>query len=155
VKHRHQYGPITRCLITLAEGMRLFNMNIVLASNANLSRAYNNFLYAGNELVGTSPASRTICNSTGRFFGGSSLALIFGLGVPALEAHTGTKASTEVNVGTSKELTLSAKNIGYLMCIVAAPTLLFQGLAQISARLEGWKGNIHETFSENDKQIRW
>jgi len=155
VKHRHQYGPVTRCFITLAEGMRLFNMNIVLASNANLSRAYNNFLYVGNELVGTSPASRTICNSTGRFFGGASLALIFGLGVPALEAHTGTKASVDVDVGTSEKLTLSAKNIGYLMCIVAAPTLLFQGIAQLSARLEGWKGNTSETFSSKDKQIRW
>lgn len=155
VKHRHQYGPITRCMITLSEGMRFFNMNIVLASNSNLSRVYNNSLYAGNELIGTSPASRTICNSAGRFFGGASLALIFGLGVPALEAHTGTEASRDFDVGTSEKVTLSAKNIGYLMCIVAAPTLLFQGLAQLSARLEGWKGNIHETFSAKDKQIRW
>lgn len=155
VKHRHQYGPVTRCFITLAEGMRLFNMSIVLASNANLSRGYNNSLYLGNELIGTSPASRTICNSTGRFFGGASLALIFGLGIPALEAHTGTKGSVDVDVGTSEKLTLSAKNIGYLMCIVAAPTLLFQGIAQLSARLEGWKGNTTETFSSRDKQIRW
>ena len=52
-KNIHQYGPVTRACIKIAEGMRLFNMNVVLASNANLSRIFNNTALFVNNAVGT------------------------------------------------------------------------------------------------------
>lgn len=155
-KHRHQYGPITRCLITLAEGIRLFNMSIVLACNANLSRVFSNLTYTAHELLGTSPASRTMCNSLGRFFGGAALAVIFGTVIPVAVAETGGGPSThDFGVGTPEEVTLSATNIGILMCILAAPTLLAQGLAHLSARLEGWRGDFSDSVSHEEKSFRW
>lgn len=154
-KHRHQYGPVTRCLITLAEGIRLFNMNIVLASNANLSRVFNNLAQTAHELLGTSPASRTMCNSIGRFFGGAVLAVIFGVAIPMAVTESGGSSTYDFGVGTSEPVTLSATNIGILMCILAAPTLLAQGLAHLSARLEGWRGDSSDSVSSNEKSFRW
>lgn len=150
VKNRHQFGPITRCFITLAEAVRVFNMGVILSSNGNLSRLCNNLLYTGNELLGTSPASRTMCNSAGRFFGGAALALIMGLAIPSGVGEI------EFGGGDSDPVTISPKSIGVLMCIVAAPTLAFQGLAILVGKLEGWKGDIKPTLNRGDtKAFTW
>ena len=155
VKHRHQYGPITRCFITLSEGMRMVNMNLVLACNANLSRGFNNVFHVLHEMLGTSPAARTICNSLGRTFGGAALSAIFGILIPYVEGKTGDSSSYDFSVGKGEDVTLSAKNIGILMTILAAPTLLCQLVATISARLEGWKGDIHDSVNKKDVCVRW
>ena len=142
-KNIHQYGPVTRACIKIAEGMRLFNMNVVLASNANLSRIFNNMALFVNNAVGTSPASRSMCNSLGRFFGGAVLALIFGTFIPIAADATGSPStvSTEGNFPVNFSMT----NIGILMFLLSTPTLLVQGLAHVAARIEGWEGNINKT----------
>ncbi|WP_341710686.1 hypothetical protein [Limnobacter sp.] len=142
-KNIHQYGPVTRACIKIAEGMRLFNMNVVLASNANLSRIFNNIALLAHNAVGTSPASRSMCNSLGRFFGGAVLAIIFGTFIPIAADATGSPStvSTEGNFPVNFSMT----NIGILMFLLSTPTLLVQGLAHVAARVEGWKGNINKT----------
>ena len=142
-KNIHQYGPVTRACIKIAEGMRLFNMNVVLASNANLSRIFNNMALFVNNAVGTSPASRSMCNSLGRFFGGAVLALIFGTFIPIAAYATGGPSTVSTNGNFPVDFSMT--NIGILMFLLSAPTLLVQGLAHVAARIEGWEGNINKT----------
>ncbi|WP_341714854.1 hypothetical protein [Limnobacter sp.] len=142
-KNIHQYGPVTRACIKIAEGMRLFNMNVVLASNANLSRIFNNTALFVNNAVGTSPASRSMCNSLGRFFGGAVLALIFGTFIPIAADATGGPSTVSTNGNFPVDFSMT--NIGILMFLLSAPTLLVQGLAHVAARIEGWEGNINKT----------
>jgi len=142
-KNIHQYGPVTRACIKIAEGMRLFNMNVVLASNANLSRIFNNMALFVNNAVGTSPASRSMCNSLGRFFGGAVLALIFGTFIPIAADATGGPSTVSTNGNFPVDFSMT--NIGILMFLLSAPTLLVQGLAHVAARIEGWEGNINKT----------
>lgn len=142
-KHIHQYGPVTRACIKLAEGMRLFNMNVVLASNANLSRVFNNMALFVHNALGTSPASRSMCNSLGRCLGGAVLALIFGTFIPLAAETTGSPStvSTEGNFPVDFSMT----NIGILMFLLSTPTLLVQTVAHLAARMEGWNGNTNKT----------
>lgn len=148
LKNRHQFGPITRCFITLSEAVRVFNLGVVLSSNGNLSRICNNVLFMLNEWVGTSPASRTMCNSAGRFFGGAILAIALAF-IPSF-------GDIDFGVNGPEEVTISPKSIGILMCIVAAPTLAFQGLAILVGKLEGWKGDIKPTLNSGDtKAFTW
>lgn len=142
-KNIHQYGPVTRACIKIAEGMRLFNMNVVLASNANLSRIFNNIALFVNNAVGTSPASRSMCNSLGRFFGGAVLALIFGTFIPVAADATGSPSTVSTNGNFPVDFSMT--NIGILMFLLSTPTLLVQGLAHVAARIEGWEGNINKT----------
>lgn len=139
-KNIHQYRPLTQALIKVAEGMRLFNMNVVLASNANLSRIFNNAALQIHRTLGTGPASRVMCNSIGRFFGGALLAVIFGTVIPVVADATG--GSTTVSTNDKLPVDFSVTNIGILMFLLAVPTLAVQGLAQLAARLEGWEGDV-------------
>ncbi|WP_394673214.1 hypothetical protein [Limnobacter sp.] len=142
-KNIHQYGPVTRACIKIAEGMRLFNMNVVLASNANLSRIFNNMALFINNSVGTSPASRSMCNSLGRFFGGAVLAIIFGTFIPIAADASGSPSTVSTNGNFPVDFSMT--NIGILMFLLSAPTLMVQGLAHLAARIEGWNGNINKT----------
>jgi hypothetical protein len=143
-KNIHQYRPVTRALIKIAEGMRLINMNIILASNANLSRIFNNAALLIHNTFGTSPASRSMCNSLGRFFGGAVLAIIFGTFIPAAADATGSPATVSTNGKLPVDFTMT--NIGILMFLLSAPTLMVQGLAHLAARVEGWEGNIAKSL---------
>lgn len=144
-KNIHQYGPLTRACIIIAEGMRLFNMNVVLASNANLSRIFNNMALLIHNTVGTSPASRSMCNSLGRFFGGAVLAILFGTFIPIAADATGSPSTVSTNGNLPVDFSMT--NIGILMFLLSTPTILVQGLAHVAARLEGWNGNISKTVS--------
>lgn len=152
-KNIHQYGPVTRALIKIAEGARLINMNIILASNGNLSRIFNNIALFIHNAVGTSPASRSMCNSLGRFFGGAVLAIIFGTFIPIAADATGSPStiSTNGNFPVDFEMT----NVGILMFLLSAPTLLVQGMAQLAARIEGWEGNIRKDVPKGVPAFRF
>ncbi|MFN7505628.1 MAG: hypothetical protein ACK5Q1_08705 [Limnobacter sp.] len=142
-KNIHQYGPVTQSLIKISEGMRLLNMNVVLASNANLSRVFNNMALGIHGTLGTGPASRSMCNSVGRFFGGALLAVIFGTFIPVAADATGHPSTISTNGKLPVDFSMT--NIGILMFLLSTPTLLVEGLAQVAARLEGWNGNIIKT----------
>lgn len=152
-KNIHQYGPVTRACIKIAEGMRLFNMNVVLASNANLSRIFNNIALLIHNTVGTSPASRSMCNSLGRFLGGAVLAIIFGTVVPIAADATGSPSTVSTNGNIPVNFAMT--NIGILMFLLSAPTLLVQGLAHVAARVEGWNGNINKTVENGVPAFRF
>lgn len=145
--HIHQYGPVTQTLILIAEGLRIVNMNVVLASNANLSRVFNNATSNAYSIVATGPASRSIGQSVGRCLGGLSLASITGFAIPSAAA-----GETNVN-GT--ELKYDYSNIGLLMFAVSIPTILVMCLAQAAAQLEGWKGNISKQIPQGQKTYRF
>jgi hypothetical protein len=151
----HQYKPITRSLMILAEGMRLVNMNIVLASNANLSRIFNNIASSIQTTLGTGPASRSMCQSAGRFFGGALLAIIFGTFISIGADSTGQPSSVPLDLGSNRTVDVSFSNIGILMFILAVPTLLVKGLALAAARVEGWEGNIHKTAKPSPTNFDW
>jgi hypothetical protein len=142
-KNIHQYRPVTKSLIKVAEGMRLFNMNVVLASNANLSRIFNNGALQVHRTVGTGPASRVMCNSIGRCLGGALLAVIFGTVVPIAADATG--SPPVISTDGKLPVDFSVTNIGILMFLLATPTLAVQGLAQLVVRIEGWEGNVRKT----------
>lgn len=153
--HIHQYGPVTHFLLKLADAMYLFNMNIVLASNANLSRVFNNLAIQIQRGLGTGPASRSMCNSIGRFFGGALLAILFGTAIPLAADGTGNAFTYNADVGTDSPVRFSVANIGILMFLLATPTLMVQGLAHVAARLEGWNGNIPKSLPAGVKAVKW
>lgn len=141
----HQYHGLTRKLILFAEGCRLFNMNVVLASNANLSRIFNNLALNTHRTLGTGPASRSMCHSIGRFLGGAVLAIIFGTVIPSF-------ANVEtLDVGTDAPVKFSVANVGILMFILSVPTLMLMGAAQGAAYIQGWKGNVAKQLPPNTK----
>lgn len=152
-KNSHQYRPLTRSLIRVAEGMRLFNMNVVLASNANLSRIFNNVALQTQRTVGTGPSSRVMGNSVGRFFGGALLAIIFGTVIPIAADATGHPSTVSTNGKLPVDFSMT--NIGILMFLLSTPTLAVQGLAQLAARIEGWEGNINKTVKKGTPTIKF
>ncbi len=155
-KNIHQYGPVTRSLIKLAEGMRLVNLHLVLASNSNLSRIFNNVSLTILGTLSTGPASRLLCGSIGRFFGGALLAFIFGTLVPVAADATGHPSEFDVNVGGDSTVRLSMTSIGILMFILATPTLMVQGLAELVARVEGWDGSMTKQLrSDSGPSFAW
>jgi hypothetical protein len=148
-KNMHQYHGITRGLVLLAEGLRIFNMNIILASNANLSRIANNLASNGQRTLGTGPASRSMCHSVGRCLGGAVLAIIFGTVVPTFSSPE------NLDIGTNPSPQYSITNIGILMFLFSIPTLLAMGAAQGAAHLQGWKGNVVKELPPNAKHYNW
>ena len=145
-KHIHQYGPLTRALILTAEALRIFNMHIVLSSNANLSRVFNNATSSLYSAVATGPASRSMGQSVGRCLGGLALALIFGAAIPS--------GSGDVNINGT-DIKYNFKNIGLLMFAVSVPTILVMCLAQAAARIEGWQGDIAKQIPQNKKTYQF
>jgi hypothetical protein len=84
-----------------------------------------------------------MCNSVGRFFGGALLAVIFGTFIPVAADATGHPSTISTNGKLPVDFSMT--NIGILMFLLSAPTLLVEGLAQVAARLEGWEGNTIKT----------
>lgn len=175
VKNMHQYHGATRKLTLLAETCRIFNMNIVLASNANLSRIFNNLALNSQRTIGTGPASRSMCHSVGRCLGGALLAILFGTVLPSFSNVEGATTQTTdaagnvitnkaddtdaairpIDIGTNPPVTYSVANIGILMFIISVPTLLLMGAAQGAAHLQGWKGNVVKELPHNAKHYNW
>jgi hypothetical protein len=152
-KHIHQYPPLTRGLIIAAEAMRVFNMNVVLASNANLSRIFNNMAYNIQATVGTGPGSRSMCLSIGRCLGGLALALLIGTAVPDV-AGGGDNLDLNADVD-GKPVKFTVTNVGLLMFAISVPTILIMSLAQVAARAQGWEGDISKQVSRGDKTFTW
>lgn len=141
-KHRHQYKFVTRCLIKLSEACRLTAMNVVLAQNANLSRGFANSAATVQRTLGTGPASRSMCQSIGRAFGGAALACLIAFGFAGAAEATGHGYTLEMDVGQDVDASASAVNSGILMFLLSIPAFGLMLLATQTAKWEGWKGNI-------------
>lgn len=148
-KHIHQYHSLTKSLIKLSEGLRLIAMNVVLAQNANLSRCFANTAAGIQQTLGTGPASRSICQSIGRALGGSALAAILGVALPA--AASGHSYSFEMDVGQKTDASASASNAGIIMFLLSVPSMALMLLAMQTAKMEGWKGNICKQVPKGSK----
>ncbi|HEX4842642.1 MAG TPA: hypothetical protein VFV57_03155 [Limnobacter sp.] len=153
----HQYGAITRVLLRTADFMRMINLNVVLASNAQLSRCFNNLaLYSQRKLTG-GLASRSMCSAIGRFLGGALLATIVGFLIPAAAEATGDPYRFEGGV-PGNEITLDFASIGILMFLLSVPTLMVHGLAIGAACVEGWHGDRRKEPSKKiatGAAVRW
>jgi hypothetical protein len=141
-KHIHQYKFATRCLIKLSETLRLTAMNVVLAQNANLSRGFANSAATIQRTLGTGPASRSMCQSIGRAFGGTALACLTAFGFTSAAAATGHGYTLEMDVGTNVNASASAISSGIMMFLLSVPSFALMMLATQTAKLEGWKGNL-------------
>lgn len=150
-KHSHQYGLMTRSLIRLSESLRLLATTVVLAQNANLSRAFANAAASIQRTLGTGPASRSMCQSIGRFFGGAALAILIGAGIPAAAESSGAGYTLEMDVGTGSKAYASAVNSGILMFLLSIPSFILMGAASIAARNGGWEGNLSRKVPEGVK----
>lgn len=147
-KHNHQYKFVTRCLIKLSEACRLTAMNVVLAQNANLSRGFANSAATIQRTLGTGPASRSMCQSIGRAFGGAALACLTAFGFAGAAEATGHSYTLEMDVGTDVDASASAVNSGILMFLLSIPSFGLMLLATQTAKWEGWKGNIPKQVSK-------
>lgn len=141
-KHIHQYKFLTRCLIKLSEACRLTAMNVVLAQNANLSRGFANSAATIQRTLGTGPASRSMCQSIGRAFGGAALACLTAFGFASAAAATGHGYTLEMDVGQDVKASASAVNSGILMFLLSIPSFALMAVATQTAKWEGWKGNV-------------
>ncbi|HEX4879956.1 MAG TPA: hypothetical protein VFV39_08945 [Limnobacter sp.] len=153
----HQYGAFTRVLLRTAEFVRLINMNVVLSSNAQLSRAFNNVAMFAQRMTTGGVVSRSMCSSLGRFGGGATLAAAMGVAVPVAANATGDPSAFDVGV-PGHEITISFTNIGILMFLLSMPTLAFYGMAMGAAYLEGWKGDTQKALSkkvETGQALKW
>ncbi|WP_370262652.1 hypothetical protein [Limnobacter sp.] len=154
----HQYGIVTRTLLRASEACRVFNNSVVLSSNAQASRLFNNLFSSLQRFCTQSVASRTMCASLGRFFGGAAVTAIFGFAFPALAASTGGSLSTVQAVGGSN-VRISYTNIGNLMFLVSIPTLALQLAAKTFCYLANdWKGDIAKPVTAKagtDKAVYW
>lgn len=148
-KHIHQYKFATRCLIKLSEALRLTAMNVVLARNANLSRAFANTAATIQRTLGTGPASRSMCQSIGRSFGGAALACLFAFGIPAAANTTGHGYS--LDMGKDVDASVSAVSAGTMMFLLSVPSFALMSAAILTAKLEGWKGNVTKQVPKDVK----
>jgi len=142
--HIHQYKFGTRCLIKLSEALRITSLNVVLARNANLSRAFANTAATIQRTLGTGPASRCMCQSIGRAFGGAALACLFAFGFPAAAEATGDSYNLDIDVNQDTDASVSAVSTGILMFLLSIPSLALMLAATQTAKLEGWKGDVRK-----------
>lgn len=79
LKHRYQYGPLTRRLATASEACRRICPDLIQQKNAQVSRLFYKCIYKTANALTYSHPSRVMCFSAGRFLGGGTLAVIFAL----------------------------------------------------------------------------
>lgn len=142
--HLHQYGPITRALMTASNFIHDVNYNYLLAVNAQTSRLYNKASQAIQEKVLGQHSSKIACSALGRFLGGMTVTLVSFFGISALAALTGGGAAANgfQNSAAMGSAKMSWLVTGTLMTVVGIPAFALGLLAKAAARVEGWKGDI-------------
>ena len=100
LNNSHQYGPITRNLAFASAGLRIFNSEVVLSLNGQVTRPIAWLAGRITEKVFRAPNSRTTSFSIGRFFSSSFWAVMEGLG--AISAAGGEGFAFKDKQGSSK-----------------------------------------------------
>lgn len=156
-KNKHQYGSFTKKLVALGEIVRRVNMDIVLSSNGQLSRMFGNLCFLIHRGVGSSPPSRSISYSLGRFFGGALLAgltAVIALSIASTPTDSGASFDFEV-AGSTQPFTINFLNIGIIMFTLALPTLMVQEIVRLSVFFDNWKGNISKPLAPIHQRTTW
>lgn len=148
IANLHQYGPLTRALVKTSEALRFTAFNYLLATNVQSSRVFGAIARSIQNAVSSGPASRSLCHSLGRFCGGALVAAIFSVAVGGFIADS--SASTSWEMGSEK---VSYSQAGFMMAVFTAISLPLMIAAHITARMEGWRGNIDEKTSKHNPAI--
>lgn len=144
IANLHQYGPVTRALVNMSESLRFFAFNYLLATNVQSSRVFGAIARKTQTAISQQPASRSLCHSLGRFFGGAVVTAIFSVVVGGFIADT--PAPTSLQMGEEK---VGISQAGFMMAVFTAISLPLMWGAHLAMRMEGWKGNVSEQASKN------
>ncbi len=148
IANLHQYGPITRALVKTSEALRFGAFNYLLATNVQSSRVFGAIARGIQNAVSSSPASRSLCHSLGRFFGGALVAAIFSVAVGGFIADT--NAPTSLALGNEK---VGYSQAGFMMAVFTAVSMPLMWAAHVFARIEGWNGNIDERATKHNPAV--
>jgi hypothetical protein len=165
----HQYGPLTRTLANLSEGLRVFNHGVLLSLNYQLTRPFAQLAGGITERVFEIPNSRVTSFSIGRLVASTAwatfdafilLSLAAGNGVSFSGPDSGTKVVFPLQlVMGAVTLPISIVSTAAQMILVAIPAATLMLAAKGAARLEGWEGDISaSTTGTNGKRreaLRW
>lgn len=167
LKNPHQYGPLTRTLANLSEGLRIVNHSVLLSLNYQLTRPFAWLAGRMTERMFDIPNSRATSFSIGRLVSSSVwavvdafllLSLAAGNGVAFTGPDSGTKLTFPVKVPVGASMSMSIISTAAQMFFVAIPAAILMGAAKGVARLEGWEGDTVrplETKSQGRDAMRW
>lgn len=152
LNNTHQYGPMTRSLAKLSEGLRVFNHGVLMSLNYQLTRPIAKLAGIITEAALKIPNSRTTSFSIGRAVASSiwavvdaflliSLAAGNGVGLGGPEAATKVKFPLKISLG-SLSLGISVVSTAAQMLFVAIPAAILMGAAKGACYFEGWDGNV-------------
>lgn len=152
LENPHQYGPVTRSLAKLSEGLRVFNHGVLMSLNYQLTRPITWLAGRITESVLRIPNSRTASFSIGRAVASSiwaavdaflfvSLAAGNGVGLGGPEAVSKVKFPLKIDMGVLT-LGISIISTASQMLFVAAPAAVLMAAAKGACHLEGWEGNV-------------
>lgn len=149
--HHHQYTKGTVICARFGEALRRVSLDMVLAQNAQLSRAFFNLFFWANKSIGTSPASRTINLGLARFAGGAVLTAIIAtitvFTAGALHAlHIPFIAGTGFKMGTTA---LSFVAAGFMMFACNVVGMVLTLVAKAMAATGGYKGGSNKHMPSN------
>lgn len=160
----HQYGPLTRTLANLSEGLRVVNHGIVMSLNYQLTRPFAALSGRITEGVFGIPNSRVTSFSIGRFIASSAwavidsflfLSLAAGNGIPTSGVEASTKVTFPLQIPLGAiSLPISIISTAAQMTLIAIPSTLLMWAAQGAACLEGWKGDIRPTCISSSGKSR-
>ncbi|VWX36642.1 conserved membrane hypothetical protein [Limnobacter sp. 130] len=168
LNNSHQYGPVTRSLARMSEGLRVFNHGILMSLNYQLTRPIAKLAGYITESALKIPNSRTASFSIGRAVASSiwaavdaflflSLAAGNGVGLGGPEALTKVKFPLNVPFGAIG-LGISIISTAAQMLLVAIPAAILMGAAKGACHLEGWNGNVArplELAGSKRKPVAW
>lgn len=156
----HQYGPVTRSLAGMSEGLRIFNHSVLLSLNYQLTRPIAWLAGRITERALAIPNSRVTSFSIGRFFSSAIWALgdayiLLSLAGGSGIAYQGTANPPDITFPlkvplSAVKLPISIISTATQMLLVAIPAALLMGAAQAACRLEGWDGNIARRLEPAD-----
>jgi len=165
----HQYGPLTRALANMSEGLRVFNHGIILSLNYQLTRPFACLAGRITERMFEIPNSRVTSFSIGRLIASTTWAAVDAVFLLSLAAgqgiaFTGVGPSPSVVFPLKIPLGLITLPISIIstaaqMTLVAVPAAILMWAAKGAVNLEGWKGNIVRsevsTSGKSRETLRW
>ncbi|MCR2746475.1 hypothetical protein [Limnobacter parvus] len=165
----HQYGPLTRALSNMSEGLRVVNHGILLSLNYQLTRPFAHLAGRITERVFDIPNSRVTSFSIGRLMASSIWAVVDAFVLLSLAAgqgfaFTGPDYGTKLTFPLQVPMGLFTLPIAIIstaaqMTLVAVPAAILMWAAKGAVNLEGWKGNIVRsevsTSGKSRETFRW
>lgn len=152
LNNSHQYGPVTRSLANMSEGLRVFNHAVLLSFNYQLTRPIAWLAGRVTEKAFSIPNSRVTSFSIGRFFSSAIWAVADAYVILSLAggngiAYQGPDRPPNITFPLGIPfggitLGISIVSTAAQMLLVAVPAAILMGAAQGACYLEGWNGNV-------------